>query len=566
MDRYDKLGIVLRIVIAIMPFIINGCPFRDYEQSLLSNKNQIQISSVELLSSSQSFSFWSFCIPSWDVSVYPEVEEQLVSDNRNQQLLFIMKSENDQSVIMFMYVDFVQGLENGVFHSIHINTEQQDNIYNYDFDQRNYEGTWILSMITIEQQQIKFQSSESVNYYNLQERIKNENKVTLIIGGTGIVINKYSLGIFRGRLSKLIQQNIEPNIYFEWIYKNCRVPKLIDEEQIVILIEDVFTFDGNTQLIKEIDQIGNRFDFSGWVKYDFQEASYTTTYLLLRLTIFQNYGDELRLGDELVKITVDLDLQNPQKCGYDVISHMYSTPIFGPVNQNYQSRFKFRDDDSYYYKQLRQWHMVQFNYEQNYGAKVSFKFIASNNIINEQFSDKEALGLFTNTKYYAIIGSDRTILKRLRGQLANVKFRYNYLTNNAELMSRCHYTCNTCDGPLSTNCLECYKQQYRILSEDLKTCSCSFGYIEQFGECKSYFQIFSSISFLDISIYQTTYICDVGQFFLPTIQQCLSWYIFKLIKIYQQSLKKPNSYLMCRLFIISNYLVFKTRMQIRFNS
>ncbi|CAD8094422.1 unnamed protein product [Paramecium primaurelia] len=519
-DWNDYIGIILKFMIIAMPFIVQGCPFTDYEQSLLSKKYQLEITSVEIINSSQSFAFWSFCIPSWDVDSYPQIEQRLFYDYRNQQLLFLMKSEDDQSLIMFMYVDFTAGNQKGVIHRLHITTGDLENIYEYAFDSKIYEGTWILSMITIQQQQIIFQTSESADYYEIQNEMPQSNKITFIIGGTGIVHQQYQLGIFRGRLSTLIKYNDQLNQNFEWVQQNCYVPVLLQGEQTIYLIEDIQIFEGNNQIIKEIDQVGKKFYFSGWVKYDFTEASFTTTYLLLRLTIFKNYGDELRLGDELAKITVNLDISQPKNCGYDVISHLYSTPLLGSVNQNQQERLTFRDDGQYYYQQLQQWHMVQFTYEQHNGPTVSFNFVSSNNIIIEKFPDENAQGLFINTRYYAIIGSDRTTLKKLRGQLANLIFRFNY-QSNTQINLSCHYTCNTCNGPLLTNCLKCYGQQNRIYSEDLKTCSCQQGYIEELGECKSFTEIYPLISFLNVIIHQNMYICEPGYFLLPTIQQCI---------------------------------------------
>lgn len=49
--------------------------------------------------------------------------------------------------------------------------------------------------------------------------------------------------------------------------------------------------------------------------------------MVLRLTTFKFYTDELRLGDEILKVTVDLDLADPANSGYNIISHHYSMPI-----------------------------------------------------------------------------------------------------------------------------------------------------------------------------------------------------------------------------------------------
>lgn len=49
-----------------------------------------------------------------------------------------------------MYVDLTAGSLKGVIHSLHIVTENLESIYEYAFDSKNYEGTWILSMITIQ--------------------------------------------------------------------------------------------------------------------------------------------------------------------------------------------------------------------------------------------------------------------------------------------------------------------------------------------------------------------------------------------------------------------------------
>lgn len=49
--------------------------------------------------------------------------------------------------------------------------------------------------------------------------------------------------------------------------------------------------------------------------------------MVLRITTFKLYSDELRLGDEILKITVDLDLTEPANSGYNIISHHYAMPV-----------------------------------------------------------------------------------------------------------------------------------------------------------------------------------------------------------------------------------------------
>ncbi|CAD8103066.1 unnamed protein product [Paramecium primaurelia] len=511
---------IVKLLITTILYIVQGCQFTNYEESLLSKKYQIETTIIDFKGLTKSFAFWSFCIPAWEVDSYPQVEEFMFEDIRNQQLLFLINAEqNEQSLIIFMYVDFISG-QNEVIHSLHINTKLQEKVYEYKFDSKIYEGKWYLSMITIGSQFIKFQTSESNNYIDIHDEIPLFNKFQIIIGGTGFVSHKYQLGIFRGRLSKLITIEDEANQNLLWVLSNCYIPINMIGGQTIHLIDDVQIFKGNTQLIREIDQVGKSFRFFCWVKYDFSEASFTTTYLLLRLTIFKNYGDELRIGDELAKITIDLDKSQPQNCGYDVISHMYSTPKFGPINEQFQQKLNFRDNGEYFYQQLQQWHIVSFFYRQTNGPSVTFNFISSNKIIYEKFPEEYAQGLFTNTKYYAIFGGDRTIQQKLRGQIAYAKFEYNF-QENTELNIVCHQTCSQCNGPLSTNCLECDSQKNRIFSEDLKICSCQNNFIEYQGECKSYSQIYSNIQILNVSQVQNNLICEYGYFYLPTINECI---------------------------------------------
>ncbi|CAK67884.1 unnamed protein product (macronuclear) [Paramecium tetraurelia] len=422
-QNLSRLKMMIVISIILLQGLVQGCPFNDYENSLLSEYYPIQETIIEQMSPSQTFAFWSFSIPLWNVKSYPQVEWQATTDTRLYQLMFLLKSLDDDRVVMFMYA-VLDEYENSVIHKLRV--EELDSwgwpgfgTYSFEYDAKEYEGSWILTMITIQQTQVIFETSNYVTNNNIGDILLELNKVKFIIGGTGY-IQIFTVGVFRGRLSKLMQFTDYSESKYEEVEANCQIPPLFEGEGGEMLFPELFTFKGDTQSIFSIDQVGKRFCISGWVKYDGIDAVETIYYLLLRLTTNQNYGNYLNMGDEILKITAQLNRINKQYSAYTVDSIHYAIPV---KQQNVMPDPKiyawiFIDEiPILYYDALTAWHYIQFEYGRTTGPKslLNIKYFAGNlDKDTDSFGDDTHQGLFINTKYYAIFGDQRDRFAALR--------------------------------------------------------------------------------------------------------------------------------------------------------
>ncbi|CAD8127415.1 unnamed protein product [Paramecium sonneborni] len=505
------------------------CPFTNYETSLLNEYYPMEERIIDEMSTSQSFGFWSFSIPLWQVKTYPQVEGQANYDRRLYQLMFLLKCLDDDRIVMFMY-GVLDEESDKVIHRLRVETVDSwgwpgFNSYNFEYNPLEYEGTWILTMITIEQKQVIFQTSNYVSNNNIGDILREMKKVKFIIGGTGY-IDVFTVGIFRGRLSKLMQFTDYSEQKFEEVENNCKIPERVVGKQRVDLYPEVYIFKGDTQNIFDIEQVGKRFCISGWVKYDSIDAVKKIEYLLLRITTNKNYGNNLYIGDEILKITAMLDRLDPQYTEYIIESNHYSIPV---KQQNVQTNTKifawlFIDEEPIMYLDaLTSWHYIQFEYGRTTGPKtlLKIKYFAGNLDSDEAvFSDDTKAGLFINTKYYLIFGSDIINVRRIKAQVAKFQFIYNY-DQDQEFYYECYYTCATCNGPQPNNCLTCSSESNRILLQDKHLCICNNGYLEKDKICLPFTQIYPTLIFSDIKYDSLDQRCQFGYFLLPTTQNCI---------------------------------------------
>ncbi|CAD8207428.1 unnamed protein product [Paramecium octaurelia] len=208
MIQTENVGLIMvqKLLILLHFFLTQSCSIHNYEESLLSSSNPIEETIFLSIGSTQIFAFWSFSIPMWEVKMYPEVEEKLYIDNKEEQLLFLLKSLDDGRIIMFMNLAFLN-FDHMVSHRLHIEENINNmSIFDFHFDPFEYEGQWKLTMITISEQHVIVESDaiSKPEIPDLSEKLKN---VKFILGGTGS-INSYHLGIFRGRLSKILTQHL----------------------------------------------------------------------------------------------------------------------------------------------------------------------------------------------------------------------------------------------------------------------------------------------------------------------------------------------------------------------
>ncbi|CAD8156959.1 unnamed protein product [Paramecium octaurelia] len=490
------------------------------EDLLISNSNPVEMKYIPQIQNSLQFEFWSFCIANWQVISYPWVEQEPNKMKTKQQLLFYMKTLNDNRVLAFLYTNVITNTE--VTHHLFVD-EKMNQIY---YNPSEYEGIWILNVITFKGSKLCFETLGTTQNYNIFEfEIKKQIRdLALYVGGSGIINGVYELAIFRGRLSKIFMNELVRSIY-QIFSQRISFLRQNEYEYTINLLPDLFNFDGIVQKEFEFEQFGRRFSIFGWVKYYTQDAYQLKKYLLVRLTLFKNYQDEIELGDELLKVTVDIDQSDSQNSGYDVLAHHYWMPYPSPLDQNPKNDKISLRGDLQYLDLLQKWHFVSFEYGLNsYDQRSQFKlnYFEDVDLVSKTYylGNQQYNNLFINTKYYAIFGGDYTIYEKMKGQISGFYFKSNYYFDlNIEF--NCHYSCQTCDGPLNSNCLSCYDNNERVFLEEFHKCVCPFGQFERNKVCLSYADFYPTLNYMEIKIELPISQCMFGYFYLPENQQCI---------------------------------------------
>ncbi|CAD8126371.1 unnamed protein product [Paramecium sonneborni] len=494
------MSLVIRITIVSLfhLFLIKGSDI--YEDHLLDLKSQKKEYQFEL-GIENKFAFWSLCIPTQQVSQF--------TDGENQQLFYIRNNVN-QDLIIAMFVSVVIRSPQ-VSHKIYF----RDMIQYQDYNPLQYEGTWILTMITMKKKEISIQTlnSDIIHYYTSLYEIFN---IQFVLGDTRLRVQDFYLGAFRGRISQLMM--IEENLAFDDYFNNNKIPPKIQGQQTQELVSGIQTFRGETQLKIEIEQVGKNFYISGWAKYDSVDQNSLITYLLLRMSVFKSYTNEIRVGDEVAKILVDIDKSN-QFSGYTIVSYHYATPILQYI-QNLENEKKFVSLDL---KQLMSWHFISFEYSSTWNIKTKFliSYFEYSNIFHKEINlgTEKYNNLFINTKYYVTIGSDNIkYFSKLKGQIFNLQIHYNY-DNPKEFIQICHHSCQECKGPSSNDCISCSVNQNRIYIKDFNQCPCQLGYFEDDKHCKSVID-FNPILILK-NVESKNQRCPFGYFMLPEDEKCI---------------------------------------------
>ncbi|CAD8128315.1 unnamed protein product [Paramecium sonneborni] len=489
------------------------------EELLLSKENPIQTTLIDSIDKEIQFEFWSFYITTFTPISYPQVEEKLQFDKPKTQLLFLMKNEGQ--VLAFMYTNVISS-GSYITHNLIVN----DETYQINYDPKYYEGVWIMSLITLKNYKyLLFETMDNINYnLNLIYTQYSNKLIEFIVGGTGIINGKYQLGVFRGRLSYIWYQH-----YQRWpqeVYGTIYWLRIKEHQQTFNLIPEVLNFDGLIQKVYEFEQFGTKFSIYGWVKYNSQDAYSLKQYLVVRLTIFKNYQNEINIGDEIVKIIMNIDLSDQNNCGYDVISHHYRMPypiyIENPLNDKLSIR-----KDLPYQELLTKWHFISFEYGlERKDSKSQFKVNFFENKVLKRHTyplgDSQYHSLFINTKYYAIFGGDYFLFDKLKGQLAGFQFISNY-QEDQNIDYSCHQSCKTCFGPLENNCLSCYEnpQNIYIYLEEQHQCSCPIYHIYKDNKCLSFQDLYQTMLYNEIEQNFENQECSFGYFNLPDPGLCI---------------------------------------------
>ncbi|CAD8116010.1 unnamed protein product [Paramecium sonneborni] len=514
-NQFTILTVCISILLSLPK--LQCCPYSEYEDALLPIKSQYAIYNLNLNEKdSFEFGFWSLCVPQQTFKNIPTIDQEYnKKQSEDGQLLFLVKGNCGYSVkgIVLMSLEPI-----GVYHKIIIKESEAKVTELYFFyDSIIYEGKWILNIFTLNFIDEKIYVEMS-NQLIQSSRIGSHDMYQSIIqGGRGLIEN-LNLNIFRGRLSKIlirqIQFQVEPLL--QYMNDNCQVPRPLKEEQTIYLVKGLLVFEGDKSLNYIINQFGTRYCLSGWIKYDASRVIEKSIYPLIRISLFKNYFQQTYFGDELFSLKAHFDRLEPKLSKIEVWYDFHLIPIMGElINYTLNSMLiEFEDEFSnHYFEGLQQWHYL--HYEQGtaqYTNLLYIQFFNEIQLVTNQF----ILHSTSNSPFYLYLGTDEYFIDLLQASLYDFKFEYNYLSDKQFFFNVCHYTCQTCDGPLENNCLNCETNTNRHYLSELKKCQCNYGFLDITDQkiCIAFEFEYSSVEQQEGYHISDSY-CEFGYFHYP---------------------------------------------------
>ncbi|CAD8214829.1 unnamed protein product [Paramecium octaurelia] len=502
-------------VLLVLPKL-KCCSYSDYEDALLPLEspsfNQL-INFEEGISFE--FGFWSLCVPQQRLKDVSFVDQEFEAKQpEDGQFLFLIKEQNGNSMIGFITMSLQPDL---VIHKITISGQEQTT-FNFNYDPIIYEGKWILNVFS-------YNFPEKKIYFEMTDQAKqswdiNSSQIytQIFLGGRGL-IEKLNLNSFKGRLSKILIKKVEnlEETLFQYLNNYCQIPFPLQGEQKSYLVKGLQVFDGETSHQYTINQFGTRYCLSGWIKYDASRVIEKSTYPLIRISLFKNYFQQTYFGDEIFVLQAHLNKIEPRLSQIEIYNDFHMIPVVGKIGGptiNYSPTLFNDGFTTRYFEGLQQWHYL--HYEQ--GSTSQFKTLLYVQFFNELNLQRKMKNIAStcNSPFYLYLGSDEFAIELLQASLYDFKFEYNYMDDKQMLFNACHYSCQTCDGPLENNCVNCQENVNRHYLVEQKKCKCKHGYIDIPDEkvCRAFEVEYSSVYQIEGTRYAEGQ-CEFGYFLSP---------------------------------------------------
>ncbi|CAD8048507.1 unnamed protein product [Paramecium sonneborni] len=372
------------------------------------------------------------------------------------------------------------------------NLESQSQNIEYQFDTQNFEGEWHLLYYYVDTttQQIKIyvlnyrtkdlfsqQISGLINYGN---RIFQRNfGVFQISQGSEIVKLKYFTGNL-GIVFVTFFQNIFDN--FDQFYLECPIYYSCTS-QITNLVKYNQELKKNQIIQKSVANSIKKSGYviQGWVKLNKIESIQQLDTVLLRVTTRLQYFNDKLYGDRLLYIVYHQNIIQDEN-GLTISTNSYSFPI---VEESYKSDVldKITIMGKQYSEAIISWHYIQYEIGtlNNDGQPLFTVFFAFLNL-KQQWKWSKEIHHFTNSRFYILIGGDDFVSNLFSGFLSDWSFSLYCDQRDVQFKIKCHYSCRTCNGILSSSCLSCNNDSHRLYSKEQQRCQCAYGYIEEINE------------------------------------------------------------------------------------
>ncbi|CAD8151403.1 unnamed protein product [Paramecium octaurelia] len=401
--------------------------------------------------------------------------------------IYLQQQKDTKFNMLTVYIT-ISAASNTIMHNIFYSFQSTTGTVLFSFESGKYEGRWILFYVYYD----LLQKQTTLGFYQAEQTISTKTKqlsdipslvkqVRHIIGGVQEIKNQLgetlSLSQFKGRISTLFSKE-QLNIFLDLnsflatcdITPSCEIKqyKLSGFNQ--VFTGNVFTNNSTKQLEYQ------NYVVQGWVKMDFLiDDNYLET-VIFRITINSNYNDDMTIGDKELYLKYFQGMI-PAQNGFSLTTYTYSFPV--ESKQQSSSTDIITVTGVQYQNLLISWHYIQYEIgtNNNDGQPLFSIFFPSLNQVL-QYKWTVTINHFTGTILYYFVGGDNFIKTYLLGQLSDLTLTTYCTTPQITVNPKCHYSCDTCDGPGQSNCLSCPAGSFRIQSITQKTCTCKNKYVD----------------------------------------------------------------------------------------
>ncbi|CAK84069.1 unnamed protein product (macronuclear) [Paramecium tetraurelia] len=386
------------------------------------------------------------------------------------------------------------------FNSPVLNITVSDNgtITNLTQDPINFEGIWYYAYF----ENLEGGSKLYIRGSKLQSVALNTKNIIPVLNQYGKV-NSLNFDYFHGKYSKVqgftrlpFTNDKEFDDYFK---SNLQSPQSYNKT--IVDIFDGIQLLGDTFYSTQLQMLGYRYQVRCWVKVSFENVIERQRYLLMRLTLNENYRNDSFLGDRALLMSYILDPSSNNYNLFNVSVLAYPFP---------QSQLAFQTKNSNVFliqnttnrDRFQRWHYIYFQY---LVEKTYLKVIYPN---DQELTQTFSALQFHDQYVYLYVGADSYFYKSYLGGKIQLEITYNY-EEEQSFQIRCHYSCLTCNGPTQSDCITCPQDTHR--SWKYGFCACEFGFVdlELAQKCNKMNELYPIMN----QTYQNnTFKCKYGEF------------------------------------------------------
>ncbi|CAD8196346.1 unnamed protein product [Paramecium pentaurelia] len=328
----------------------------------------------------------------------------------------------------------------------------------------------------------------------------------------------YNLSVFIGLISDMDLRTGESNYYpdIQSFLDSLESVECIKELECsgvskIINFDNAIFNDQSARILSKLKYENSRFFISGWVRVSQVPLYQQRTLALFRMTLKNKYEDDQYYGDRALFWQYLQNSDQPDSSGLIVTTYHENDP-FIPYTTNHNDMISYLS--SYYSKAITEWHWFIYEEGRSGTNNIQNTIFWGNGGYNKKtdVNQLQQTHLF-ETSLYMTLGGDK--FYNFIGQIQQFEFQYCH-NNDISYFIKCHYSCQSCFGPLETHCITCPDEETsnRVYNQGQSSCGCKGSYVEnedtQCVKSQEYFQDVTILEGEDSNLFA----CGLGQFYV----------------------------------------------------